>query len=102
MGKYVLITVGPTKPAVIVFGHSHVNAHLFRCHLARASAWNHHVGELLGGGEHKMAVYLFWTSSLPLSFEKCIYQTYVHPSVAFGLELTPAGLQIARIQKRTL
>ena len=51
-----------------------------------------------------MAACLSWTSSanLPLSFVERIYQTYVHPSVTFGLELIPAGPQLAGFQKRIL
>ena len=51
-----------------------------------------------------MAACLFWTRSadLPLSFVERIYQTYVHPSVCFGLEFVSAGPQIARFQTRLL
>ena len=51
-----------------------------------------------------MAACLFWTGSadLPLFFVECISQTYVHPSVCFGLEFVPAGPQTARFQTREL
>ena len=39
---------------------------------------------------------------MPFSFVERFYQTYVHPSVTFGLELIPAGPQIARFQQRIL
>ena len=67
-------------------------------------SWKAHIDQLLARGERKMAACLFWTgfADLPLSFVERMFQTYVHPSVCFGLEFVPAGPQTARFQTRVL
>ena len=109
-------SVVPTKSAVMVFGRGHANVQAFHVGvldlprvrsyttLQERLSWNLHVAELLDRGERKMAACLSWTSSvnLPPSFVERSYQTYVHPSITFALELIPAGPHLARFQKRIL
>ena len=114
--------VGPKKSAVMVLGHGRgrTRAPAFSLggqvlprvktytylgvSLRENLSWKGHIDHLLARGERKMAACLFWTRSadLPLSFVERIYQTYVHPSVCFGLEFVSAGPQIARFQTRLL
>ena len=113
-------SVGLTKSAVMVFGRGrvaippfHVGTHVLPCVYqytylevtidARLS-WTHHVSELLRRGEHKMATCLSWTRSadLPICFVERIFQTYVRPSVCFGMEFVDPGPQIRRFQTKLL
>ena len=67
-------------------------------------SWTHHVNELLRRGERKMAACLSWTRSadLPVCFVERIFQTYVCPSVCFGMEFVDPAPQIRRFQTRLL
>ena len=111
--------VGPQKSAVMIFGRGRgrapapvfflggqrVKTYTFLgVALHDKLSWKVHIEQLLARGERKMAACLFWTGSagLPLSFVERIFQTYVHPSVCFGLEFVPAGPQTARFQTRVL
>ena len=51
-----------------------------------------------------MAASSFWTGSanLPLLFVEHLFQTYVHPSICFGLEFVTVSPQLAHFQTRLL
>ena len=103
--------IGPTKSAIMIFGRRHGRGRAPTFFLGEQAlprvkqytylgvslnerlSWKNHVNHLLGRGERKMAACLFWTVSanLLLSFVERLLQTYVHPSICFGLEFVLAG-----------
>ena len=64
--------------------------------------WRHPVDHVLARGEARIAACISWTASedLPVHLTERVFQTYVCPSVYFGLELISQQSQLQRMNRR--
>ena len=112
--------VGPQKTAVMCFGPGQMRGAKPRFRLGNKLVpivntytylgivfhenlqWRHHVDHVLARGEARIAACISWTASedLPVHLTEHVFQTYVCPSVYFGLEFISQQSQLQRMKRR--